>query len=161
MSFCTTDLPRCSKDTRLWYVVCGTYVHTFEGLQVHNNERKHCQQLFDLGLPNEHGDIDHNMDYSNVTFYVTMFSKNHFLIKYDDLLNGFGTLDYFQGKGITISMCVSKILNVRVNSRFSKEHIFDYNCATCIKNLSQIHDYVLLVENDIVTDIIVFDDILQ
>ena len=38
--------------------------------------------------------------------------------------------------------------------------MFDYNYATGIKNLNTIHDYVLLVEDDIVTDIIVFDDIL-
>ena len=37
--------------------------------------------------------------------------------------------------------------------------MFDYNCATSIKNLSQIHDYVLLVEDEIMIDIIVFDDI--
>jgi hypothetical protein len=37
--------------------------------------------------------------------------------------------------------------------------MFDYNCAICIKNLSQIHDSVLLVDDEIVTDIIVFDDI--
>jgi hypothetical protein len=58
------------------------------------------------------------MDYSNVIFYVTMFLKNHFPIKYDDSLNGFATLDYFRGKGITIPMCVRKVLNVRINSRF-------------------------------------------
>ena len=55
-------------------------------------------------------------------------------------------------------MCVNKILNVRVNSRFLKKDMFDYNCVTCIKNLSKIHDYVLLVDDDIVTGIIVFDD---
>ena len=38
--------------------------------------------------------------------------------------------------------------------------MLDYNCATCIKNLSQIHDSVLLVVDEIVTSIIVFDDIL-
>jgi hypothetical protein len=37
--------------------------------------------------------------------------------------------------------------------------MFDYNWATCIKNLCLIHNYVLLVENEIVTGIIVFDDI--
>ena len=36
--------------------------------------------------------------------------------------------------------------------------MFDYNCTTCIKILSKIHDYVLLVDDDIVTGIIVFDD---
>jgi hypothetical protein len=50
-----------------------------------------------------------------------MFSKNIFPIKYDDPLNGFVTLDYFRGKGIIIPMCVRKILNVRVNFRFSKK----------------------------------------
>jgi hypothetical protein len=139
--------------------VCGTYAHTFEGLQVHNKGKKHCQQLLDLSLPNEHGDLDHNMDYSKVTFYVTEFLKNPFPIKYDDPLNGFATLDYFRGKGITIPMCVRKVLNVRVNSRFSKKDMFDYNCTTGIKNLSQIHDFVLLVEDEVVTGIIVFDDI--
>ena len=118
MLFCTTDLSRCSKDSRLWCVVCGTYAHTFEGLQVHNKGKKHCQQLLDLGLPNEHGDLDHNMDYSKVTFYVTKFSKNHFPIKHDDPSNDFATLDYFRGKGIIIPICVRKVLNVRVNSRF-------------------------------------------
>lgn len=100
------------------------------------------------------------MDYSKVIFYVTQFSKNSFPIKYDDPLNDFAILDYFRGKCITIPMCVRKVLNVRVNSRFSKKDMFDYNCATCIKNLSQIHDSVLLVEDEIVTGIIVFDDIL-
>ena len=57
-------------------------------------------------------------------------------------------------------MCVRKVLNVRVISRFSKKNMFDYNYATGIKNLNTIHDYVLLVEDDIVTGIIVFDDIL-
>ena len=37
--------------------------------------------------------------------------------------------------------------------------MFDYNFAIGIKNLSLIHDYVLLVEDEIVTGIIVFDDI--
>jgi hypothetical protein len=37
--------------------------------------------------------------------------------------------------------------------------MFDYNCATSIKNLSQIHDYVLLIEDEIVTGIIMFNDI--
>ena len=37
--------------------------------------------------------------------------------------------------------------------------MFDYNCATGINHLSQIYDSVLLVEDNIVTDIIVFDDI--
>jgi hypothetical protein len=157
--FCTTDLPRCSKDIRFWCVVCGTYAHIFKGLQVHNKGKKHYQQLLDLGLPNEHSDLDYNMNYSNVIFYVTMFSKNHFPIKYEDPLTGFATLDYFRGKNITIPMCVRKFLNVRVNCRFSKKDIFDYNCTTSIKNLSQIHDYVLLVEDEIVTGIIVFDDI--
>ena len=40
-----------------------------------------------------------------------------------------------------------------------KENMLDYNLATNIKNLSQIHDYVLLVDDEIVTGIIVFDDI--
>ena len=74
--------------------------------------------MLDLDLPNEHGDLDHNIDYSNVIFYVTMFSKNHFLIKYDDPLNNFATLDYFRGKGITIPMCVRKVSNVKVKFRF-------------------------------------------
>jgi hypothetical protein len=56
-------------------------------------------------------------------------------------------------------MCVRKVLNVRVNSRFLEKDMFDYNCTACIKNLSQIHDSVLLVEDEIVTGIIVFDDI--
>jgi hypothetical protein len=98
-----------------------TYTHIFEVLQVHNKGKKYCQQLLDLGLPNEHGDFDHNMDYFKVTFYVTIFSKIIFPIKYDDLLNGFATFDYFQWKGITISMCVRKILNVRINSL--KRHV--------------------------------------
>ena len=118
MLFCTTDLPRCFKDTRLWCVVCGTYAHIFGGLQIHNKGTKHYQQLLDLGLPNEYGDLDHNIDYSNVTFYVIIFSKIYFLIKYDDPLNDFVTLDYFRGKCITIPMSVKKILNVRVISRF-------------------------------------------
>ena len=37
--------------------------------------------------------------------------------------------------------------------------MFDYNFAIGIKNLSLIHDYVLLIEDEIVTGIIVFDDI--
>ena len=49
---------------------------------------------------------------------------------------------------------------MRINSRLSKKDMFDYNCATCIKNLGQIHDFVLLVEDEIMTGIIVFDDIL-
>jgi hypothetical protein len=98
------------------------------------------------------------MDYSKVTFYVTMFSKNNFPIKYDDPLNDFATLDYFRGKDTTIPMCVRKVLNMRVNSRFSKKDMFDYNCVTCIKNLSQIHDSVLLVEDEIMTDIIMFEE---
>jgi hypothetical protein len=57
-------------------------------------------------------------------------------------------------------MCVRKVLNVRVNSRFLEKDMFDYNCTACIKNLSQIHDSVLLVEDEIVTGIIVWDDIL-
>ena len=68
LMFCTTDLPRLFKDNRFWCIVCGTYIHTFEGLQVHNKKKKYCQQLLDLGLPNEHGDLDYNMDYSKVTF---------------------------------------------------------------------------------------------
>jgi hypothetical protein len=47
-----------------------------------------------------------------------------------------------------------------VNARFSKKDMFDYNCVTSFKNLSQIHDYVLLVRDEIVTGIIVWDDIL-
>ena len=74
--------------------------------------------MLDLGLPNEHGDLDHNMDYSNVTFHVTMFPKTNFSIKYDDPLNGFATLDYLRGKCIIIHMCMKKVLNVRINSRF-------------------------------------------
>ena len=96
--------------------MCGTCAHTFQSLQVHNKGKKYSQQLLDLGLPNEHGDLDHNTDYFNVTFYVTKFKKNPFPIKYDEPLNDFATLDYFRGKGITIPMCVRKILNVRVNS---------------------------------------------
>ena len=106
------------------------------------------------------GDLDHNMDYSKVIFYIKIISKNHFPIKYDDPLNGFATFDYFRGKHITIPMCVRKVLKVRVNRRFSKNDMFDYNCATGIKSLSQIHDSVLLVEDEIVTGIIVWDDIL-
>ena len=158
--FCTTDLPRLFKDNRFWCVMCGTYTHTFEGLQVHNKKKKYCQQLLDLGLPNEHGDLDYNMDYSKVTFYITNFSTNPYHIKYDDPLNNFATLNYFRGKCNTTSMCVRKILNMRINSRLSKKDMFDYNCVTCIKNLGQIHDYVLLVEDEIMTGIIVFDDIL-
>jgi hypothetical protein len=105
--------------------MCDTYAHTFECLQVFDKEKKHCQQLLGLGLPNEHGDLDHNMDYSKVTFYVTIFSKNLFSIKYDDFLNGLATLDYFREKCITISMYVRKVLKVRVNSRFSKKDMFD------------------------------------
>ena len=78
--------------------------------------------MLNLGLPNEHGDLDYNKDYSKVTFYGTKFWKNHFSIKYDEPLNGFITLDYFRGIGITILMCVRKILNVRVNSRFLKKN---------------------------------------
>jgi hypothetical protein len=139
--------------------VCGTYAHTFEGLQVHNKGKKHCQQLLDLSLPNEHGDLDHNMDYSKITFYVTMFPENPFSIQYDNLLYDFATLDYFRGKGITIPLCVTIFLNMTVNARFSKKDMFNYNCATSFKNLSQIHDFVLLVEDEVVTGIIVFDDI--
>ena len=139
--------------------MCGIYAHNFKGLQVHNKGKKHCQQLLDLGLPNEYGELDHNMNYSNVTFYLTMFSKIKFPIKYDDPLNGFAILDYFRWKGITILMCMRKVLNMRVNSKFSKKYMFNYNYATCIKNLSQIYDSVLLVEYKIVTGIIVFDDI--
>ena len=159
MLFCITELPRCYKDTRFWCIVCGTYAHTFEGLQGHNKGKKHRQQLLNLGQPSEHGDLDHHVDYSNVTFYVTEFLKNSFPIKYEDPLNGFATLNHFRGKGISIPMCVRKVLNVRVNSRFSKKDMFDYNCATGIEKLSQIYDSVLLVENEIVSGIIVFDDI--
>jgi hypothetical protein len=67
------------------------------------------------------GDLDHNMDYSKVIFYITIVSKNHFPIKYDDPLNGFATFDYFRGKHITIPMCVRKFLNVRLNFRFKKK----------------------------------------
>ena len=62
-------------------------------------------------------------------------------------------------KGITIPICVRKVLDVKVNSRFSEKDMFDYNFAIGIKKLSLIHDYVLLVEDEIVTGIIVFDDI--
>ena len=98
------------------------------------------------------------MDYFKVTFYVTKFSLKHFSIKYDDSLNDFVILDYSLGNKITIPMYVRKILNVRVNSRFQKK-TGSINYATDIKNLSQIYDYVL-VEDEIVTGIIVFDDIL-
>ena len=154
-----TDLLRCSRDTRLWCVVYGIYAYTFEDFQAHNKRKKHCQQLLNLGLPNEHDDLDYNKDYSKVTFYVTEFLKNHFPIRYEDPLNGFITLDYFRETDITIPMCVRKVLNVRGHSRFSKKDMFDYNCTIGVKNLSQIHDSVLLVEDQIVTGIIVFDDI--
>ena len=115
--------------------------------------------MLELGLPYKHGDLDHNIDYSNITFNVTMFSKNHFHIKYDDPLNDFVTFDYFRVKGITIPICVRKVLDVRINSRFSEKDMFDYNFTIGIKKLNLIHDYVLLVEDEIVTGIIVFDDI--
>ena len=40
-----------------------------------------------------------------------------------------------------------------------KKDTFDYNCATNIKNLNKILDSVLLVEDEILTNIIVFVDI--
>ena len=64
-----------------------------------------------------------------------MFSKNHFHIEYDDPLNDFVTLDYFRVKGITIPICVRKVLDVRVNSRFSKKDMFNYHFAIGIKKL--------------------------
>jgi hypothetical protein len=114
--------------------VCGTYAHTFEAFQVYNKRKKYYYQLLYLDLLNEHGDLDHNMDYSKITFYVTMFPENPFSIQYDNLLYDFATLDYFRGKGITIPLCVTIFLNMTVNARFSKK--------------------------DIVTGIIVWDDIL-
>ena len=102
-------------------VCCLFHLCTFfEGYKSTQWWEKYQQQLLDMGLPEEHCDLVHNVEYSKIPFFVSKFLKKSKPIKYAEPFGSWRTINHFWGKGITISFKVRKVLNVHIRHRFTK-----------------------------------------
>ena len=147
-------------DKRNWCVVCSTYGHSLKELRDHNGGKKHKAQLSEKGLPYQHCDLAHSVEYMRMPFYVSEFLKNSKPIRYVEPLRGLKSIKEFREHGVSIPSKVRKVLQVNVGHRFTPQEEWDYDCSVGVKELSEVHDSVLLVEKDIVTGIILFDEMV-
>ena len=153
------DLPSCTVDERKWCTVCLTYGHSLKELKDHNGGKKHKAQLVEKGLPEQHGDLAHSVEYMCMPFYVSEFLRNSKPIRYAEPLHGLKTIKKFREHGVSIPSKVRKVLHVDVGHRFTREEEWAYDCSAGVKELSEVHDSLLLVEKEIVAGIILFDSI--
>lgn len=147
-------------DERKWCTVCLTYGHSLKELKDHNGGKKHKAQLVEKGLPEQHGDLAHSVEYMCMPFYVSEFLRNSKPIRYAEPLHGLKTIKKFREHGVSIPSKVRKVLHVDVGQRLTPQEERDYDCSAGVKELSEVQDSLLLVEKEIVTGIILFDGIV-
>ena len=147
-------------DERKWCTVCLTYGHTLKDLKDHNGGKKHKAQLAEKGLPEQHCDLAHSVEHMRIPFYVSEFLRNSNPIRYAEPLPGLKTIKNFREHGVSIPSKVRKVLHIDVGHRFTKDEEWNYDSTVGVKNLSEVYDSILLVEREIVTGIILFDEIV-
>jgi len=153
------ELPRCYIDTRLWYALYQCYSYSFQQLIAHNKGRKHQLRLAELELKSSHDDSKYLKEHLKRTFYVSEFYLDTLPIPYEKPMLDFSLIDEFRKKDFSILLCVRKVLKVEIKSRFTKSDKSDYNYGEGAKELLQIHHNVVLIEDECILGIIIFDDI--
>ena len=153
------ELHHFTKDPRFWCTVCCTPSQTVGDFRAHNGGKKHRDRLTVLGLPTIHSDFDHYEEYMMISFFSSEVGSTSNPLKYEDPLVALSTIESFRAKGISIPLCVRRVLKVKRQCKLSEEDKFNYDLDTAVKCLSQVHYSTVLVEGDDIIGIIAFDDI--
>lgn len=98
-----------------------------------------------------------------ISRYVLIFLYIIFVaskpVHYELPLVGFDIIASFKALGISIPSSVRKVLRVEKLCLLNKEEQLAYDKDKAVRDLSEIHHSVVLVDNNIIVGIFVFDEI--